>query len=435
MIPLASEPPAESVHLPWRFSRLLDAPHRLAFALAAFVLSVSGLWWAAVNLTFALGGSMPWSVPPSIAHSVVMTFGFMPLFFVGFLFTAGPKWLWRPAVNARDLLPLLLPQGAGWVVFLFAIHIAEPPLGLTLGVIGLSMVALGWLGIVWRFMQMLRASTVPDKVHARLVAAACWVGFAALLAVIAGWATGQLLLVRAAVQAGLWAFIGVVFAAVAHRMIPFFTAAAVPRLDVWRPLWLLWAFVFLFLVEAFFQATQALGFVLGRGGDLVRALVELPMAAGLLALALRWGLVQSLRIRLLAMLHLGFTWLGISLLLFGVQHALQAAGGHYDFLTLACIHTYTMGYLGSTLLAMVTRVSCGHGGRALTADNFVWWLFWLLQFAVVARVAAVVLMHVNAYWGIVAICVAAVAWATTVTVWALRYGWWYGTPRADGRPG
>ena len=42
--------------------------------------------------------------------------------------------------------------------------------------------------------------------------------------------------------------------------------------------------------------------------------------AALLALALRWGLVGSLRgvhLRLLAMLHGGFVWLGVALLLEG----------------------------------------------------------------------------------------------------------------------
>ena len=46
-----------------------------------------------------------------------------------------------------------------------------------------------------------------------------------------------------------------------------------------------------------------------------------------------------------------------------------------------------MGCLGSLMLAMVTRVSCGHGGRALVADRLVWTLFWVLQLATVVRLA------------------------------------------------
>ena len=47
----------------------------------------------------------------------------------------------------------------------------------------------------------------------------------------------------------------------------------------------------------------------------------------MLWLAWRWGLVQSLQIRLLAMLHAGFLWLGIALALAAVSHALMAASG------------------------------------------------------------------------------------------------------------
>lgn len=52
--------------------------------------------------------------------------------------------------------------------------------------------------------------------------------------------------------------------------------------------------------------------------------LEAPAAALMLWLAVRWGLVQSLKIRLLAMLHGGFLWLGIALALQAVSHSLMA---------------------------------------------------------------------------------------------------------------
>ena len=47
------------------------------------------------------------------------------------------------------------------------------------------------------------------------------------------------LLVRSAVHASLWAGMAVVYAAVAHRMIPFFSSSALPRYEVVRPDWTL----------------------------------------------------------------------------------------------------------------------------------------------------------------------------------------------------
>src|SRR5262249_20230449 len=104
-------------------------------------------------------------------------------------------------------------------------------------------------------------------------------------------------------------------------------------------------------------------------------------------------------------------------------------------LGLAPLHAYTMGFLGSTLLAMVTRVSCGHGGRALVADDYIWRLFLLLQFAVLARISGALLQGFADGAGSGVITAAAVGWAVVAMAWASRYGRWYGTPRPDGRPG
>jgi uncharacterized protein involved in response to NO len=82
-------------------------------------------------------------------------------------------------------------------------------------------------------------------------------------------------------------------------------------------------------------------------------------------------------------------------------------------------------------MAMATRVSAGHGGRPLAADDVVWRLFWALQAAIALRILAE-LWNV----GTVGLTVAsALGWAGCMAAWAVRYGHWYGTPRADGRPG
>lgn len=113
----------------------------------------------------------------------------------------------------------------------------------------------------------------------------------------------------------------------------------------------------------------------------VRGLGELAAGSVVLWLAVVWGLVQSMRIRLLAMLHLGFLWLGLALLLSGASQLLGLRLG-VPVLGLGTLHALTMGALGSLLMAMVTRVACGHSGRTLVADDRVWALFWLLQVAV-----------------------------------------------------
>jgi uncharacterized protein involved in response to NO len=96
------------------------------------------------------------------------------------------------------------------------------------------------------------------------------------------------------------------------------------------------------------------------------------------------------------------------------------------------MHATTMGFLGSLLMAMVTRVSCGHGGRVLVADHVVWTLFWLLQIATLARVAAAVVGPQHQSWLTLA---AASVWVLSLCPWAFRLLRWYGRPRPDGRAG
>ena len=95
------------------------------------------------------------------------------------------------------------------------------------------------------------------------------------------------------------------------------------------------------------------------------------------------------------------------------------------------MHALSMGCLASLMLAMVTRVSCGHSGRALIADRLMWSLFWLLQLTTLMRIAA------DAYLPLagVLLLTAALIWAGVMSVWGVHLGNWYGRRRPDGRPG
>ena len=150
----------------------------------------------------------------------------------------------------------------------------------------------------------------------------------------------------------------------------------------------------------------------------------------LLWLASVWGLLQSLKNRLLAMLHIGFLWLGLAFVLGGVAQLLGVAQGT-AVLSLGSLHAVTIGCLASLMLAMVTRVSCGHSVRALVADNTVWSLFVLLQFTALLRIAAAA-QSTLASWLLMP---TALVWAAKMAVWGVRLGHWYGRVRTDGRAG
>ena len=410
---------------PWRWALLLHAPHRLAFFSACVVMTGGALWWWLVMMARAGAvGHMRMAVPDTFVHALLMSLGFMPLFFTGFLFTAGPKWLRMPEVTARQVLPGVLTLLMGWVVFLVGAYVHH-----ALAALGMVAVTLGWLMLAGHFIGMVRRSPAADQMHARLVSAASVMGLVAMTASAVGLATESYALVRTAVLLGLWWFIVPVYAVVSHRMIPFFSASAVPSLDAWRPNWLMWTLLAMAGLQGVWVGVASQGVELPTWLLWVRASTALLSGLLILALAVRWGLWRSLRNRLLAMLHLGFVWLGVAFCLDAFTVWMRLRG--VDVPTLLPLHALTMGFLGSLLIAMVTRVSCGHSGRVLVADALAWSLFLALQLATVLRLLATLWPAQER----LLLLAAATLWLLTVGAWCWRHARWYGQPRVDGKPG
>ncbi len=418
-------PRSPTVESGWRLAHLWWAPHRLAFATAATLLMLSAVWWLGVWLTRAgVLPAWPQAFDPGLLHGALMVYGFMPLFFAGFLFTAGPKWLDMPAPSARDITPAVLLQGLGWLLWLGAAvgDTALAVAGATTAAVGLAWAATLFGRLLWR-------SPAPDRQHATLVWLATCLGVVALLGMAGAVWVGRHDLARACLLTGLWGFVASTFVVVAHRMIPFFTASALPMVSVWRPHWVLVLMLFALGMKTISVWTEGAGATSGAW-TLAHSFWMLVSGLLLLWLAFVWGLMQSLHIKLLAMLHLGFVWLGLGFLIDGFSHLWAALTGS-EALYLGALHATTMGFLGSLMLAMVTRVSCGHGGRPLVADGLVWLLFCLLQLATLLRLAAAV----GGGTSVILTVAAASAWALVVLPWSWHLLNWWGRPRRDGRPG
>jgi uncharacterized protein involved in response to NO len=410
----------------WRFAWLLAAPHRLGFFGAALMMGASSLWWGAVLLALALGYVPQWALAPTLAHALLMALGFTPLFITGFLFTAGPKWLGLGEVSARSLLPAVAVMLTGWLFAIIGFHWHTLLAGA-----GVALVATGWTRLCLKFTVLLLESRMPDRIHATVVTIACGVGAAAMWLAAVALATDAITLLRSATLIALWGFVAAVFVTVSHRMIPFFSASAVPLLDAWRPMWLLWVLLTTLLLEGLPAVAELWWWPLPAVLRWLQIALEVPAALLLFWITLRWGLVQSLKIRLLAMLHAGFMWLGVAIALSAVSHTLAILTNGELSLGLAPLHAMTMGYLGATLFAMATRVSSGHGGRPLAADDLAWALYWVLQLAVLLRVSAAIWPQLGTPLALLAIS----AWSVATIGWAIRYGGWFGRPRVDGRPG
>lgn len=396
--------------------RLAQAPHRLFFFLGMINLIVASTWWLATMLLRLLHPDLL-VVPHGLSshlHPVVMIYGFFPFFIFGFAFTAAPRWLQMPPPALQQYL---LPGAGMGLAFLSLFPAMFAGQGAV--VFALALYA-GCAGLLWlRFSALIAASRVMDKVHARVVQLSLAIGGITLLVAVFGIATGHEWRDLAR-SAGVWGFLVPLICAVCHRMLPFFSASTLGGSHLWRPWWLLIAMVlgaWLHGVLEFFGAARWLWIVDG------------PMAFICFTMVWRWGLIQSLTNRLLAMLHLSFVWLAIAYTLSFVQALLALLG--IASLGMAPLHAVSIGFLASITMAMVTRVTCGHAGRMLAADKVTWSLFLVFQLAAVSRVAAEAFpAH---YLGFIVLTAA--IWFACFGVWAWRNAAIYLAPRQDGMAG
>ena len=93
-------------------------------------------------------------------------------------------------------------------------------------------------------------------------------------------------------------------------------------------------------------------------------------------------------------------------------------------------HALFIGFFGSLLVAMVTRVTQGHSGRPLVLGATAGFAFVVVQAVAVLRVLAELLPDSLAWQAI-----AGAGWIVAFLPWVLRSGRIYLTARADGQPG
>lgn len=143
----------------------------------------------------------------------------------------------------------------------------------------------------------------------------------------------------------------------------------------------------------------------------------------------RWIIATQSIPALLWVLFVGFAWLPIAFALYTARSVGFAMTGGLT-LGRGPAHALFIGFFGSLLVAMVTRVTQGHSGRALMLGGVAGFAFIVVQIVAVLRVLAEVLPDSLAWQA-----VAAIGWMLAFAPWVTRSLWIYLTPRIDGKPG
>ncbi len=410
------EAPAPAQTTPMLSPRLLaSAPHRLMFFVGTSNVLLAMLWWAAWLLAARWPAlAMPQPSPyAGWLHAVVMQYQVFPSFIFGFLLTTFPRWTGQPDFERWRYLPVGIGLFGGQLAMLLG------ALGLEVGIlVGLLMTLAGWTAglatlapLLWRE----RGTTW----HARSCFAALLLGYVGLLCFLVFLLGGSPLWIFASIKLGTFGLLLPIYMTVAHRMFPFFAGATVPGYTPWRPMWLLVVFWPLCLGHLVLELMHAYAW---------SWLVDVPLLVLFATMLWRWW-PRGPKPGLLSVLFVGLAWLPLAFWLYSTQSIAYALTGVY-WLGRGPAHALFVGFFGSVLIAMVTRVTQGHSGRPLLMPKAAWFAFIVIQLVAAMRVAAEVLPDAGA-WQALAAC----GWLLAFAPWLFRIGRIYLSPRADGKPG
>lgn len=392
--PKAGGPPsATGTGLP-----ILALGFRPFFLLAALLAVASVPAWLAVY-TGRL--TLPARLWPAGWHGHEMVFGFAVAVVAGFLLTAVRNWTSLPTPSGARLAGLVALWMLGRVAVLF-----DGPLPPAVA----AAMDLAFLP------ALIVAIAVP------IVKARNWrnLGFVPLLSALVGanvlfhfgsptWSARA---VRLAID-----IILMVIVIVGGRVIPTFTANAL-GVTARRSVLLDWG------------SLSAMGLVtlLGLVPGQERPAGVAALATGVLngARMLGWHGWATRRSPILWVLHVGYGWLAVGLVLRGVAAFVPRWN------QTAPLHALTVGAMGTLILGMTSRVSLGHTGRALVVRPAIAVAFGLLTLGAAVRVLGPLLWPEET---LLELIVSGALWSAAFGVFTVVYLPILASPRVDGKPG
>lgn len=152
-------------------------------------------------------------------------------------------------------------------------------------------------------------------------------------------------------------------------------------------------------------------------------LLMLAGAAQAIRLA-RWSGLWAARDPLVFILHVGYAWISIGLLLLGASHFTPR------ILPTMGVHALAAGAMATMTLAVMTRATLGHTGRELRADVWTTAIYFLVTAGAAIRVSAPALP-----WDYMRMIeIGGSLWAGAFLLFVLTYGPKLLGTRPDGRP-
>lgn len=387
-----------AVAAPVAARRAYEGPALFSYGFRPFFLF--GAIWAAVSLpvwiySYAIGGGEIGGIAAHEWHVHEMLYGFLGAIVAGFLLTAVPNWTGRLPAMGASLAGLFALWAAGRIAML-----AYGTIGLAAPLIDSAfLVALA--AMMWR--EVLAGKNwrnAPVCALASLLALSN-IGFHV------GFTSHNWHEISEHAAIGV---IAMLIALIGGRIVPSFTRN-----------WLAQRGAHGFPAPFGIIDKISLSVLFAA---LICWSIELPssVVGGLFLIAgalhavrlARWRCWATVAEPLVLILHIGYAWLPLGLMLMGAATLAPAIASFY-----AALHAITAGAMGTMTLAVMTRASLGHTGREKTADGWTIAIYALVVSGALLRVFASVLFTEQYQTSII---VSAALWSSSYALFAIRYG-------------
>ncbi|MCB9708450.1 MAG: NnrS family protein [Myxococcales bacterium] len=383
---------------------LLTGPFRPFFLLAGMLALVLVPLWLHVY-----GGIVvaPSHLGPIGWHAHEMLFGYTSAVIAGFLLTAAANWTGRPTVRPWSLLGLVLVWIAGRIMMWFSAR-------LPFGVVMCTELAF--------FVGVAVSCAVPiikTRNFRNLGLVVLVLGLGLCDAAVLMHAYGRMLWLRNPLIVALDTVL-IIIAIVGGRIIPNFTRNALGHLTMRArgPIDAL-ALVGVVSVAVIDATPLSSSWMLAAFGT-AAGVANLSRMRG-------WHSLQTIKHPIVFVLHLGYAWLGVGLLLRGLS-----AWVPDRIPTAAAIHTLSIGAIGTLTLGMMARVALGHTGRKLVFHPTARAAMILMTGTVLVRVFGTLAPRT---WYLPSLIVAGTLWTLAFGLFLYHYVPILLAPRPDGRPG
>ena len=359
-----------------------------------------GACWAVIALALwmlAYSGNLvlPSALEPLIWHRHEMLFGFVGAVIAGFLLTAIPNWTGRLPIAGWPLAGLVGLWAAARLGVLFSAW---------MGMAAAAIIDVGFYfvlaGLAGREVMLANNRNLPPVALVFLMGVANAADHAGAAKLLADADVG----IRAAIS-----IVVMLISLIGGRIIPSFTRNWMTKQGIklrlpTQPT----RFDLAVLVTT---GLGLLGWITAPNAVATGGLLIAAGFAQALRLS-RWGGLRSVPDPLVLILHIGYLWVPVGLLLLGASVLVTSIPRS------AAIHALTAGAMATMIVAVMTRVVLGHTGRALTASPPTVLIYGLITLGAVLRVAASLRMLDYT----IGMEVAAGAWAGAFALFLAIYG-------------